>query len=326
LPFGGERIPSTVSELTSLLTNLLAVAFWSAAIRFATPLVFAAIGELLSERSGILNIGLEGMMLIGAFGGVLGAHLSGNPWFGLLTAMLAGAAVGLVHAFVCVTVRGDQVVSGTAINLAAAGLTTFLSRSFFEVDQRTTVDSFEAWAIPYLSDIPFIGEVFFQHVPLVYAAYLLVPITAFLLYRTSWGLRIRAAGEQPLAADTVGVDVGVWRYGLTTLCGAIAGVGGAFLSLGQVSMFIENMSAGRGFIALAAVIFGRWDPWRVAAACVFFGAADASTLRLQALDVKMPYELVLMIPYLATFLAFVGLAGRTRPPASLGLPYTRSKR
>jgi simple sugar transport system permease protein len=240
--------------------------------------------------------------------------------------MLCGGLVGLIHAFVCVTIGGDQVVSGVAINIAILGLTTFFSRMFFEVGQRTTVNGFEVWAVPYLSEIPFVGEVFFQHVPLVYVAYLLVPIAAFVLYRTTWGLRIRAVGEQPLAADTVGVDVRVWRYGLTILCGALAAAGGAFLSLGQLNIFIESMTAGRGFIALAAVIFGRWDPWRVAAASVFFGAADASTLRLQALDVKVPYELVLMIPYLLTFLAFVGLAGRTRPPAALGLPYHKGRR
>jgi simple sugar transport system permease protein len=315
-----------VTELTSLLAGLFSVAFWAATVRFATPLIFAAIGEIFSERGGILNIGLEGMMLAGAFGGVLGAHLSGSPWIGLLAAMLCGGLVGLVHAFVCVTIGGDQVVSGVAINIAVLGITTFFSRMFFEVGTRTTVQGFEEWAIPYLSEIPVIGEVLFQQVPLVYIAYILVPVSAFVLYRTTWGLKIRAVGEQPLAADTVGVDVRAWRYGLTILCGALAAVGGAFLSLGQLNIFLESMTAGRGFIALAAVIFGRWDPWRVAAACVFFGAADASTLRLQALDVKIPYELVLMIPYLLTFLAFVGLAGRTRPPAALGLPYNKGRR
>ena len=315
-----------MTELTSLLAGLFSIAFWAATVRFATPLIFAAIGEVFSERGGILNIGLEGMMLAGAFGGVLGAHLSGSPWIGLLAAMLCGGSVGLIHAFVCVTIGGDQVVSGVAINIAVLGLTTFFSRMFFEVGQRTTVQGFEVWEVPYLSDIPFVGKVFFQHVPLVYMAYLLVPISAFVLYRTTWGLKMRAVGEQPLAADTVGVDVRVWRYGLTILCGALAALGGAFLSLGQLNIFLEGMTAGRGFIALAAVIFGRWDPWRVAAACVFFGAADASTLRLQALDVKIPYELVLMIPYLLTFLAFVGLAGRTRPPAALGLPYNKGRR
>ncbi|MFC2031379.1 ABC transporter permease [Chloroflexota bacterium] len=315
-----------MTELTGLLVSLFSVAFWAATVRFATPLIFAAIGEIFSERGGVLNIGLEGMMLAGAFGGVLGAHLSGSPWIGLVTAMLCGGLVGLIHAFVCVTIGGNQVVSGVAINIAVLGLTTFFSRMFFEVGQRTTVNGFEVWAIPYLSDIPIVGEVLFQHVPLVYIAYILVPVSAFVLYRTTWGLRIRAVGEQPLAADTVGVDVRVWRYGLTILCGALAAVGGAFLSLGQLNIFLESMTAGRGFIALAAVIFGRWDPWRVAAACVFFGAADASTLRLQALDVKIPYELVLMIPYLLTFLAFVGLAGRTRPPAALGLPYNKGRR
>lgn len=315
-----------MTEVVSLLTNLFAVAFWAATVRFAVPLIFAAVGELFSERAGILNIGLEGMMLSGAFGGVLGSYLTGSPWIGILTAMLFGGVVGLIHAFVSVTVRGNQVVSGVAINISILGLTTFFSRMFFQVGQRTTVNGFEVWNVPYLSDIPFIGEVFFQHVPLVYIAYILVPVSGFLLYRTTWGLKIRAIGEQPLAADTASVNVIAWRYAVTIICGALAAVGGAFLSLGQLSMFLEDMSAGRGFIVLAAVIFGRWDPLRVAAACIFFGAADASTLRLQALDVKVPYELVLMIPYLLTFLTFVGLVGRTKPPMALGLPYRKDKR
>ncbi len=315
-----------MTEAVGLLSNLFAVAFWAAAVRFAVPLIFAAVGEVFSERTGILNIGLEGMMLSGAFGGVLGAYLFGNAWLGLLVAMVCGGLVALVHAFVAVTVRGDQVVSGAAINIAVAGLTTFLSRSFFELGQRVTVESFEVWEVPYLSSIPVVGEIFFQHVPLVYVAYVLVPVSAFILYKTTWGLKIRAVGEQPLAADTVGVNVAFWRYAFTILCGALAAAGGAFLSLGQSNMFLEGMSAGRGFIALAAVIFGRWDPWRVALACAFFGAADASTLRLQALDVQIPYELVLMIPYLLTFLTFVGLTGRTRPPAALGFPYNKGKR
>ena len=315
-----------MTELIDLLSHLFAVAFWAATVRFAVPLILAAMGEVFSERAGILNIGLEGMMLSGAFGGVLGSFLFGSPWIGLLTAMLCGGLVGLIHAVVSVTVRGDQVVSGVAINITMLGLTTFLSRRFFEVGQRTTVSAFSVWEVPFLSEIPFFGEVLFKHVPLVYITYLLVPVSAFLLYRTTWGLKIRAVGEQPLAADTVGVNVTAWRYALTMICGAMAALGGAFLSLGQLDMFLENMSAGRGFIVLAAVIFGRWDPLRVAAACVFFGAADASTLRLQALDVKIPYELVLMIPYLMTFLAFVGLVGRTRPPSALGLPYSKDKR
>jgi len=315
-----------VADLTNLLTSLFAVAFWAAAVRFATPLIFAAIGEVFSERGGVLNIGLEGMILGGAFGGVLGAYYSDSAWIGLLSAMLAGGLVGLIHAFVSVTVRGDQVVSGAAINIMILGLTTFLSRTVFGVGQQPVVASFEVWEIPLLSDIPILGEVFFQHVPLIYIAYLLVPISAFILYKTTWGLKIRAVGEHPRAADTVGVNVTAWRYGLTVLCGCLAGMGGAFLSLGQLSMFLENMSAGRGFIALAAVIFGKWDPWRVMIATALFGAAEASTLRLQALNVDVPYQLVLMIPYLLTFLAFVGLVGRTTPPAALAQPYSKDKR
>jgi simple sugar transport system permease protein len=315
-----------MDNLIAFLANLFSVDFWAAAVRFATPLLFAALGEIFSERAGVLNIGLEGMMLSGAFGGMLGAYYSGSPWIGLVVAMAAGGTVALIHALISVTIRGNQVVSGAAINIAVLGLTTFLVRTIFGVGQRPTVASFDKWPIPLLSDIPVVGVVFFQHIPLVYIGYLLVPISSFLLFRTTWGLKIRAVGEHPLAADTVGIWVAGWRYGMTVLCGVLAGIGGAFLSLGQLNMFLENMTAGRGFIALAAVIFGRWRPFLVSLAVALFGAADASTLRLQALNVQIPYQIVLMIPYLLTFLAFIGLVGRTVPPAALGLPYRKGER
>lgn len=315
-----------MSGVLELLGSLFAVAFWAAGVRMATPLLFAALGEILSERGGILNIGLEGMILAGAFGGVLGSYYSGNAWVGVLAGMVAGGLVGLLHAFVSVTIRGDQVVSGAAINITMLGLTTFLARTAFGVGERPMVAAFSVWKVPLLGDIPIVGEILFQHVPLVYIGYLLVPLIAFLLYKTTWGLRIRSLGEHPRAADTVGINVAAWRYGLTVICGCLAGLGGVFLSLGQLSRFTENMSAGRGFIALAAVIFGKWDPWRVMLATVIFGAAEAMTLRLQALNVQVPYELILMMPYLLTFLAFVGLVGRTNPPAALGLPYRKDER
>jgi len=315
-----------MSSALHLVANLFAVAFWAAAVRFATPLILAAIGEIFSERAGVLNIGLEGMILFGAFGGVVGAFQSGSAWVGLLTAIVAGGLVGLIHAFVSVTLRGDQVVSGAAINILVLGLTTFLSRTIWGVGQQPQVAAFSEWKIPFFGDLPVVGEIFFRHLPLVYLAYLLVPVSAFVLYKTSWGLKIRAVGEHPRAADTTGINVAAWRYGCVVLCGMLAGSAGAFLSLGQLHMFLENMSAGRGYIALAAVIFGKWDPLQAMLACLLFGAADASTLRLQALDIKAPYQLVLMIPYLLTFLAFVGLVGKTRPPAALATPYNKEQR
>jgi len=313
-------------ELITFFNDLFVIAFWAAAVRMAVPLIFAAVGELFSERAGVLNIGLEGMILSGAFGAVIGAYYSGSAWIGLLAAMAAGGLVGLIHAIVCVSIGGNQVVSGAAINLLMPGLTTFLARAIFGTRGRPTVASFEVWEIPGLSKIPYLGEIFFQCIPLVYFAYLLIPVSAFILYKTTWGLKIRSVGEHPLAAETMGISIIAWRYGLTIACGCLAGVGGAYLSTGQLNMFFENMSAGRGFIALAAVIFGKWDPWRVFLATLFFGAAEASTLRLQALDVNIPYELVLMIPYLLTFIAFVFLVKRNKPPAALGLSYDRGAR
>ena len=233
-----ELLPASAFEMAGTAVNIV-LGLINGMITSATPILLAALGGSLTYYAGIFNIAMEGMMLSGAFGGVLGSFLFHNPWIGLLTAMACGGLVGLIHAFVSVTVRGDQVVSGVAINITMLGLTTFLSRRFFEVGQRTTVSAFSVWEVPILSEIPIVGDIFFKHVPLVYLAYLLVPACAFLLYRTSWGLKIRAVGEQPLAADTVGVNVAAWRYALTIICGALAALGGAFLSLGQLDMFLD---------------------------------------------------------------------------------------
>lgn len=305
------------------LVEFFTAAFFAAGVRLATPLIFTAIGGIFSERSGVVNIGLEGMMLTGAFAGVVGAFYTGNPWLGVLVAMAAAALMALIHAFLSITIRGDQIVSGAAINILSLGLTTYSLRIIWGLQDKPRVPGFAVWEIPVLGDIPFIGEVLFQHIPLVYLAFLLVPAAHFVLFRTSWGLSLRSVGEHPRAADTLGISVLKTRYICVLISGALAGMGGAFLSVGQLQTFLENMSAGRGFIALAALIFGRWMPARTLAACLLFGGAQAAIVRIPALNYSVSPQLLSMFPYLLTFLAFVGLVGKTTPPAAIGTPYEK---
>jgi ABC-type uncharacterized transport system permease subunit len=305
------------------LLQFFAPAFFAATLRLATPLLLGALGCLFCERSGVINIGVEGMMLSGAFAGVAGAYYTGNPWLGILVGLAVGALLGLVHAFASVTVRGSQVVSGIAINLISVGLTTYLLRLFWGLQEKPRVAALPVWKIPVLGDTPYVGEALFQHIPLVYLAFLLVPLAHFVLFHTSWGLSLRSVGEHPRAADTLGIDVLRTRYMCVMISGALAGVGGAFLSVGHLQTFLENMTAGRGFIALAALIFGQWMPVRTMAACLLFGAAQAAIVRIPALNYSVSAQLLSMFPYLLTLLAFVGLVGRTTPPAAIAKPYSK---
>lgn len=297
------------------------VSLLAAGVRLATPLLFAALGGITNELAGVLNIGLEGMMVAGTFGAYIGALLSGSEWGGALGGMLAGGLLGLLFAFLSITWRGDQVVLGTGLNIFALGLTSFFFRSMYKAGISQFVPSFQVWNVPLLSDIPIIGQIFFRQVPLVYLAYLLIPIATFLLYKTTWGLKLRCCGEHPRAAETVGVNVVKTRYLALCLSGMLAGLGGTFLSLGQISAFTEGLVSGRGFIALAAIIFGRWKPLNVALACLLFGVADALQLRLQGFGLPIRYEFLLMFPYLLTLITFVIFVNRGDSPAALGKPY-----
>ncbi|PWH18743.1 MAG: ABC transporter permease [Anaerolineae bacterium] len=297
------------------------VSLLAAGVRLATPLLFAALGGITNELSGVLNIGLEGMMIGGTFGAYIGALLSGSEWGGALGGMLAGGLLGLLFAYLSITWRADQVVLGTGLNLFALGLTSFFFRSMYKAGISQFVPSFDVWNVPLLSDIPLIGQIFFRQVPLVYLAYLLIPLFSFLLYKTTWGLKLRCCGEHPRAAETVGVNVTRMRYLALILSGMLAGLGGTFLSLGQISAFTEGLVSGRGFIALAAIIFGRWKPLNVAFACLLFGVADALQLRLQGFGLPIRYEFLLMFPYLLTLVTFVVFVNRGDSPAALGKPY-----
>ncbi|MCL1468484.1 ABC transporter permease [Argonema galeatum] len=300
--------------------------YLSASLRLSVPLAFAALGGLFSERSGVLNIALEGMLLSGAFASAAGAVLTGNVWIGMLLAITVGGIVGLLHAYLCVTLRVDQLVSGLAINLTAAGLTSFWSRILFNSGQAQQLPGIQTIGIPGLQNIPIVGSLLFNQDPLIYLLFLLVPFTTYLLFRTSLGLSLRAVGEYPRAADTAGVSVTLVRYTAVIISGCMAGLGGAYLALVHVKFFAEGMSAGKGFIALAALIFGRWHPVSTAFACLLFGATEALQLRIQAFNLNIPYQFLVMLPYVIALLALIGLAGKSTPPAALGIPYIPESR
>ena len=291
-------------------------------IRNATPLVFAALGGMFSERSGVVNIGLEGLMLISAFAGVVGAFLSGSAVVALGFALAAGLIFALIHALMCVTFEADQIISGTAINLLALGGTGFLMVSIFGAGGTSPrVEGFGEVPIPLLSSIPVVGPALFSQSVLVYLMYVMVPVTFFVLFRTPFGLRLRATGESPEAVDTAGVSVGRMRYYGVALSGLLASLGGIYLSMGLLSAFTENMTSGRGFIALAALIFGRWNPIGAAGAALLFGFALAVTF--SAPQEVIPNEFLQMIPYVLTIVALAAFGGRAIAPAAIGRPYRK---
>ncbi|NJN97112.1 MAG: ABC transporter permease [Anaerolineales bacterium] len=307
------------------------IALLHATIRLSTPLLFAAMGGLFSERSGVINIALEGKMLLGALIGFMIAYSTGNPWLGLLGAMVAGALVALLFAYVTVTLGADQIVTAVAINLIMVGLTGVVFRLMKAANSGSlSAPTFPVWNIPLLSDIPFIGPLFFSHLPLVYLAFLLVPLSSFVFYRTTWGLSVRAVGEHPRAADTLGVKVPRVRYLCIIWSGMMAAVGGVVLSIGFNSTFIENMIAGRGFIAFSAIVFGKWTPLGSLLASLLFGFADAFQLRVQAGILaplgmpEIPYQFPVMLPYVVTLVALF-FTGRMHWPAAAGVPYKREE-
>jgi general nucleoside transport system permease protein len=317
---------ATRSEVTSLDQAFVWSALIAATLRAATPLTFAALGGIFSERSGVVNIGLEGMLLMGAFFGFLGADKLGAWYWGLLTGVLAGAALALVHAFMSIHLRADQIVSGTAVWLLALGITGYF---FIDVytDQGTPgdVDFTPTVNLPGVPEDSFVDKAFGDMNIMIWVALALVLLSHFVLFHTPVGLRLRSVGEHPKAADTVGISVYGVRYAAVILSGALAGMGGVYLSNGITHGFNENMSAGRGFIALAAVIFGRWRPFGALAACLLFGFTEALALRLPGAygsDAAWT-TLFRALPYLVTLVVVAGVVGRSVPPAAVGRPYVK---
>ena len=281
-------------------------------LRLATPLVLAALGGLFSERAGIVNIALEGIMLAGAFTAAALTYAAGSPWVGLLGGIGAGLLIATIHALACIRYRADQVVSGTAINILMSGVPGFLSGALF-LSSGSTPQLQKEQLIPYT--------------PMVMAG-LMVPLTWYVLYRTPFGLRLRAVGENPEAADAAGVSVASIRYAGVLLSGVLAGIAGAYLSIGQSSLFTRNMTSGRGFIALAALIFGKWRPVQTMLACLLFGLTEAVSIQMQGV-VKLPsgedipVQFIQMVPYILTIVVLAGFIGQSRPPRALGIPYDK---
>jgi ABC-type uncharacterized transport system permease subunit len=298
-------------------------ALTAAMLRYATPLAFAAMGGIFSERSGVVNIGLEGMMLAGAFFGILGADKL-NSWpLGLLCAMLAGAGFALVHAFFAIHLRADQIVGGTAINFLALGITGYLFLDIYSGQGTPTdIPDIPDVHLGFLQDWYFVGPVLGQLNLMIWLAFLTIVATWVILFKTPIGLRIRAVGEHPRAADTVGISVYKTRYAAVTFSGVLAALGGAYLSIGFVNSFNQNMTVGRGFIALAAVIFGNWRPWGAAAAALLFGFSSALAQRLPAYS-ESAAVLFQALPYVLTLIAVAGVIGRSIPPAAVGRPYKK---
>lgn len=290
----------------------------------AVPLTLGALSGILCERAGVVNIAIEGMMLSGAMMGALVGSIAQNVWVGLLAAMLTGALLAFVHAVLSIRYKVDQIISGTVINIFSAGITSFISSKFMQTYQElNNPGTFSNYPVPLLSKIPFLGGIFFDSSIFTYGAYILLVVVHVGLFYTRWGLRVRAVGEHPKAADTLGIDVFRTRYVNVVLGGLMAGFAGAYFTLGSVGRFDELMTSGRGFISLAAMIFGKWTPFGAFGASLIFGFAESLQGKLSILKVPIPSQFLLMAPYLATMIALAGLIGRAIPPAADGQPYEK---
>ncbi|RCW55660.1 MULTISPECIES: ABC transporter permease [Halanaerobium] len=296
------------------LKQIFSLSLFLASFRFATPLILAALGGIFSERSGVVNIALEGMILIGAFAAVYGSASTGNPWIGVLYSMIAGLVFAAILALVCVTFKANQIVVGTGINIFASGITIFLLQVLFGVKGTS----------PMVGRLPAYRFFGVRFNPITYIALILVPVVWFIFFKTHWGLRIRSIGEHPAAADTLGISVNKWRFISVLISGVLAGLAGAHLSIGDGSAFVREMSAGRGFIALAAMIFGKWHPFGAFGAAMLFGFAEAIAVRVDFAFI--PSELISAIPYVLTLVVLAGFFGKSIPPAASGEPYYKGEK
>jgi ABC-type uncharacterized transport system permease subunit len=309
----------------SLLNLTLIAGVLAMTVRMATPLIYGTIGETFTERAGVLNLGIEGMMLMGASVGFLVGYQSGNLWLGIGAAALTGVVLGLVMAFLTVSVGAQQHVAGLGLTIACSGLSFYIYRvSVSEVGGVAPhVAPFTTIPIPYLSQIPILGDVLFNQYALVYIGLIMVPISAFILFRTRFGLSLRAVGENPDAAATAGIDVFQMRYICVVVAGLLSAVGGAWLSLAEAGIFLPGLTQGRGWVCIALIVFANWSPLKVLAGAILFGGIDAVQLSLQGVGWNIPYQLFLMLPYVLTILALIAVSRRARAPAALLLSYKR---
>lgn len=309
-----------LESLTALAGLLVSAEFWQSAIRSAAPISAAAAGEAVTERTGVLNIGIEGMMLMSAFSAIWGSGVTGSATGGIVIGALCGLAISGFHAFVVLVLKADQILSGVALNLGALGVSTYLSRFVFG-DNPEPVAAFKTFTIPLLSEIPFIGKVLFEYHALVYLLYGLTALTGWALFRTHLGLRLRAVGENPKAVANAGYSVNGLRAGAILFGGLMAGIAGAAYALGNVRFFTENMTAGVGFVALALVIVARWNPWWLIPVGLIFGGGQALALRGQTVDLAIPFEWLIVLPYVLTLVVYFVVSGKkTAAPAMLGKP------
>jgi general nucleoside transport system permease protein len=294
-------------------------------VRLATPIVLGALAGILCERSGVINIAVEGLMLTAACFGFIIALTVGNTWLGLLVAIFSGGVLVMLHALLAIRFKVDQIISGTVINILAVGVTGFLRNNvILPLSQAgTSGTSLPNMPVPWLSGIPVLGPIFFTHRPITYMMLILVPLFHILLFRTAWGLRTRAIGEHPRAADTMGIDVNRMRYLNVFFSGLLAGLAGAWFSLEATFNFDDLMTNGRGFIAMAAMIFGKWTPFGAMGGALIFSSADALQIKIQGFDFALPAQFLQMLPYLITIIVLAGIVGRAQPPAAIGKPYEK---
>ncbi|KUO43434.1 MAG: hypothetical protein APU95_06210 [Hadesarchaea archaeon YNP_N21] len=294
-------------------------------VTLATPVLFAAMAELFSERSGVLNLGTEGMMLMGSFFAFWASYSTKNSWAGVFAAAAIGALMGGIYAIICISLKFNQTISGVALWFVGWGLSSFFYRTIFGVREfPPIIEGFRDVPIPILSSIPYIGPILFNHNPLVYMAILLIPVAWLILTKTKWGLDMKAVGENPRAADTLGINVFLVRYRSVIIAGILAGIGGSFFSLAWSKTFLDNATAGRGWIGVAMVCFGRWNPILTAVGAFMFGFADSLQAGIQSLQLGIPYQMALIIPYLLTIIILTVTSRKAVPPRALGVPYERS--
>ena len=322
-----------MSELQQVLTTTFVIGLFAAGMRLAIPIFLAALGEIITERGGVLNLGLEGIMLVGAFAGFAAAFYAQEslpagaqwlaPWLGLAAGTVAGMLMGLLMAVLAVTLQTDQVIAGIMLVVLGTGMTTYFYRQWFG-SLTARVESLPPAPIPVLADIPVLGPILFRHDLMTYLSLAVLLAGWYFLFRTTWGLNLRAAGELPAAADTSGVNVAAVRYAAVLIGAALTGLGGAVLTVAQLGIFSEGITAGRGWIAVALVIFANWRPGPAFAGAFLFGLATALQFRIQALNIpSLPYELLLMLPYVLTILALLVNSGGSQAPAALGKPYVK---